>query len=116
MGDLWTPQPCGLKVPHIGVFPYGELNLKWVASQVYAVKSLIEFVGYDDSAQAQGKVLASVEDTVERNDDGCWLAIKIRCVEDKDLVRWLTDGPGAKMKGNFFLHLCKGRVRDCKKV
>ena len=98
-----------------GPWVQGEFNPKWLASQAYAVKPLIEFVGYDDAAQAQGKVLASVEDTMERNDDGCWLAVKIRCVEDKDLAWWLTDGPGAKMKGNFFLHLCKRRVRDCKK-
>ena len=93
-----------------------ELNPGWIAGQTYPVKSIIEFIGYDDSARGQGKVLACVQDTMERNDDGCWLSVKVICVEDPDLAWWLKEGPGAKMKNNFFLHLCIGKVSACKRV
>ena len=85
-----------------GPWVQSQLNPGWLASQTYAMRSLVEFVGYDDSAQPQGKVLASVQDTLERNEDGCWLAIRIICVQDVHLHWWLTKGPGAKLKNHFF--------------
>ena len=78
--------------------------------------SAIEFIAYDDKPAAQGRVLATVEDAIDRDGHGCWLDIQIRCAEDDDLVWWLGKGPGSKYKGRFQLHLCHEQVAKCKRI
>ena len=91
-------------------------NPGYLADQPYQAGSVIEFYAYDDKPAAQGRVLASVEDTIDRDGDGCWLSIQVRCVEDEHLVWWLGEGPGAKFKGKFQLHLCHEVVTKCKRI
>jgi len=91
-------------------------NPGYLADQPYQAGSVIEFYAYDDKPAAQGRVLASVEETIDRDGDGCWLSIQVRCVEDEHLVWWPGKGPGAKFKGKFQLHLCHEVVTKCKKI
>ena len=125
-----VPQ-CFLSSPNRAASPHGEGSLKgqmpgpWIvgghnpgylADQPYQAGSAIEFIAYDDKPAAQGRVLATVEDTIDRDGHGCWLDIQIRCVEDDDLVWWLGKGPGSKYKGRFQLHLCHEQVAKCRRI
>ena len=99
-----------------GPWIVGGHNPGYLADQPYQAGSAIEFIAYDDKPAAQGRVLATVEDTIDRDGHGCWLDIQIRCAEDDDLVWWLGKGPGAKFKGRFQLHLCHEQVAKCKRI
>ena len=53
-----------------GPWIVGGHNPGYLADQPYQAGSAIEFIAYDDKPAAQGRVLATVEDTIGLFEDG----------------------------------------------
>lgn len=91
-------------------------NTKYYDNLVLTKGDYLEATLYDETHQEQGKGFWRVHKPEDKKPTGQRIQANLAAVSDQHLCWWLTDGPGARQKGQFLLHLCLVAEARCGKT